>query len=68
MRSGIGAYSAGRDDGNNGDGGTTYIYSRMSYQQSVVPPNNMQNAITNGYTGTSPQCHSTGDSGSCTWL
>ena len=68
MRSGIGAYSAGRDDGNGGDGGTTYIYSRMSYQQSVVPPNNMQNAISNGYTGSSPQCHSTGDSGSCTWL
>lgn len=68
MLSGIGAYSAGRDDGHGGMGGTTYIYSRISYQQSAVPPNNMQAMINNGYTSETPFCHSTGDSGSCNWL
>ena len=65
--SGIGAYSAGRDDGHEGRGGTTYIYQRMSYQQSVVPYSRVDTGMNSQYSS-SPKCHSVDDSGTCDWI
>jgi len=65
--SGIGMSSDGRDDGNGGNGGTTYIYQRMSYQQSVVPYSRVDTGMNSQYSS-SPKCHSTGDSGTCEWI